>query len=191
MDESSHIPVTATEIGSLWTQYLTDSANVCVYSYFVEKVEDPEIKPMLEHALQLSKAHIQKITAIMKKENRSIPHGFSLEEDVDLTAPRLYTDTYFLHNVHQMAAIGLTIYAGYVAASVRADITEFYSSCLQETALLYKRSKDVLLSKGLYTRGPFMPVKAHVEYVEKQGFIWDVFAEKKTFDRHGNIQSVR
>lgn len=69
MDEKEiQIRLTAGEIGQLWLQYLNDSSSLCVLTYFLEKAEDVEIKPIIEFALELSKSHIQKITAILTKE---------------------------------------------------------------------------------------------------------------------------
>jgi hypothetical protein len=48
-DRGKQIRLTAGEMGQLWFQYLNDSASVCVLTFFLEKVEDSEIKPMIEY----------------------------------------------------------------------------------------------------------------------------------------------
>jgi hypothetical protein len=40
---------------------------------------------VIEHALDLSKEHIKKLTSVFTEENHAIPYGFKVEEDVDLT----------------------------------------------------------------------------------------------------------
>ena len=166
-------------MGQLWTQYVNDSASICLLTYFAEKAEDSEIKPIVEHALRLSEVHIQKIISIFNEENHAIPHGFKIEEDVDLTAPRLYSDSYVLNFVQNMAKVGLTAYSGSLSVAVREDITEFYMECLRETKQLYKMTKDLLLSKGLYIRSPYFPDLEHNEFVKKQRFLWDMLGEKR------------
>jgi hypothetical protein len=160
-------------------QYLNDSSSICVLTYFLEKVEDQEIKPIIEYALELSKSHIKIITAILTEEKNVIPHGFSIEEDVDITAPRLYSDGFVLNFLNQMSKVGLTLYGAAVAASVRNDIKTYYMNCLTETMELYKRSTDLLLSKGLFIRSPSLPNLEKVEFVKKQWFMLDVFGEKR------------
>ncbi|MEH7234622.1 DUF3231 family protein [Bacillus sp. JJ1562] len=177
--KGSQIRLTAGEIAQLWIQYLNDSASICVLSYFLEKAEDEEIKPIIKFALDLSQSHIQKITAILQEEKNVVPYGFSLKEDVDLTASRLYSDSFALNFINQMAKIGLTSYAGSVAASVRDDIRTYYSECLTETMQLYKNSTDLLLSKGLLVRPPSLPNLEKVEFVKKQWFMLDVVGEKR------------
>jgi len=173
------IRLTSEELAQLWIQYLNDSSSICVLSYFLEKAEDEEIKPLITYALELSQSHIQKITTILTEEKNVVPYGFSIEEDVDLSAPRLFSDSFVLHFINQMSKIGLTSYAGSVAASVREDIRSYYMDCLGETMQLYKRSTDLLLSKGLLIRSPSLPNLEKVEFVKKQGFMLDVFGEKR------------
>ncbi|WP_079508875.1 DUF3231 family protein [Mesobacillus jeotgali] len=177
--KGSQIRLTAGEIAQLWVQYLNDSASVCVLSFFLEKAEDEEIRPLIKFALELSQSHIQTITAILKEEKNVTPHGFSIEEDVDLTAPRLYSDGFVLNFINQMSKVGLTSYASSVSASVRDDIKTYYMDCLSETMNLYKKSTDLLLSKGLFIRSPSLPNLEKVEFVKKQWFMLDVFGEKR------------
>jgi hypothetical protein len=136
--EENQIRLTAGEIGQLWVQYLNDSSSICVLTYFLEKAEDQEIKPIIEYALELSKSHIKIITAILTEEKNVVPHGFSIEEDVDIIAPRLYSDGFVLNFLNQMSKVGLTLYGAAVAASVRNDIKTYYMNCLTETMELFK-----------------------------------------------------
>ncbi|WP_370875926.1 DUF3231 family protein [Evansella vedderi] len=57
-------------------------------------LEDEDIKPIAEKLYQFSKQNIEQIKQIYVKENHTIPMGFT-DEDVDVTAPRLFADTYF------------------------------------------------------------------------------------------------
>ncbi|UOQ92198.1 DUF3231 family protein [Halobacillus shinanisalinarum] len=179
MEQGKQRRLTATEISQIWAQYMNDSGSICMLTYFLEKAEDAEIKPVIAHALEISQSHIQKVTSILTEEKNKLPHGFKLEEDVDLTAPRLFSDTYVLNFIHNMAKIGLTAYSVSLSVAIRADITDFYMECLSETQQLYKMSKDLLLSKGLYTRPPFFPNIGQFEYVETKGFFLDFFGEKR------------
>lgn len=179
MEDKSQIRLTAGEFGQLWFQYLNDSSSICVLTYFLEKNEDAEIKPIIEFALDLSKSHIQKITAILTEEKNTVPSGFSIEEDIDLTAPRLYSDSFVLNFINQMSKVGLTTYAGSVGTSVRSDIRSYYMDCLTETMKLYNRSTELLLSKGLFIRSPSLPNLEKIEFVKKQWFMLDVFGEKR------------
>lgn len=180
VEQGKQIRLTSGELTHLVIQYMQDSGNVCTLSYFLEKVEDEEIKPIIEHALKLSQDHLQKISAILTEEKHAVPHGFKVEEDVDLTAPRLYSDSFKLFYVYQMAVIGLVSYASSLSNSVRSDITTYFQERLSETIELHEMSKDVLLSKGLFIRAPYLSNLNEVDVIKKQGFIWDILGEKRT-----------
>nr|WP_223701778.1 DUF3231 family protein [Sutcliffiella deserti] len=179
MENGKQIRLTSMEISQLWAQYLNDSGSICILTYFLEKAEDTEIKPVIEYALKLSIKHIEKLTSIFIEEKHAIPHGFKIEEDVDITAPRLYSDIYVLNFINQMSMVGLTTYGASLSGSTRADITDFYMECLSETMQLFKQSKDLLLSKGLYIRSPYLPNLEKAEFVKKQRFVWDIIGEKR------------
>lgn len=42
--ETHHIRLTSSEVGGLWANYIADSMFICVYKYYLAKVEDAEIK---------------------------------------------------------------------------------------------------------------------------------------------------
>lgn len=69
MEQGKQIRLTSGELTQLVMQYMQDSASVCTLSYFLAKAEDAEIKPIIEHALKLSQAHLQKVNTILTEEN--------------------------------------------------------------------------------------------------------------------------
>jgi hypothetical protein len=146
---------------------------------FLEKVEDEEIKDIIQYALELSKKHVQRISAIYKEEKSAVPKGFSIKEDVKVTAPRLYSDSFVLNFIYQMGKVGLTLYGAALATSVRRDIRTYYMECMNETMELFERSTELLLSKGLMVRSPSVPNLGKIEFVKKQWFMLDVFGEKR------------
>lgn len=62
MEREQQTRLTSGEVSQLIFQYLQDSSSVCTLSFFLEKVEDKEIEPIIQHALQLSQTHLQKIS---------------------------------------------------------------------------------------------------------------------------------
>lgn len=87
--------LTAAELSGLWLQYMGDSMAICVYKYFLNIVENNEIKPILEFALQLSESHVTKIPEFLHSANYQVPIGFT-ENDVNVNAPVCFlTNFYF------------------------------------------------------------------------------------------------
>ena len=95
------LPLTSSEIASIWTSYMQDSMARCVLAYFLKHVEDEEIHDIVQFAYDVAISHVEKLTTIFKEEQIPVPTGFTYEHDVNLNAPRMYTDiftlTYFTH----------------------------------------------------------------------------------------------
>ena len=58
-------------------------------SYFLEKVEDEEVRPIIEWTLDTAKENVSIMQEIFKKEDFPIPIGFT-EQDVNPKAPRAF-----------------------------------------------------------------------------------------------------
>ncbi len=177
--EGKIIKLTADEISQLWAAYMNDSAAKCQLSHFLAKVKDDEIRPVIEHALELSKAHVATLADFFKKENYPIPYGFSLEEDVDENAPKLFSDTYVLNYLNQMGKIGLQGYSIAVSLAVRSDIYSYFAECLKESIDLLRIANNVLLSKGLYIKSPYLETPGNVDFIKKQNFLTGYFGERR------------
>jgi hypothetical protein len=70
--------------------------------------------------------------------------------DVNLNAPRLFTDSFMLTYINHMAKAGMLAYSGFVSMSAREDIRTYFMAGLQEVAALFNQSSIVALSKGVF-----------------------------------------
>jgi hypothetical protein len=147
-------------------------------SYFINRTEDSEVSPILQHALKLSEQHIQYITPIFNQEKLPIPNGFN-ENDVEINAPRLFTDTFYLQYLTYMARVGLHNYTLILNHISRSDIRNFFTNCINESAQLYNMIADIRLSKGIFIKPPIVEVPKEVTYVKSHSFITDFFGEKR------------
>ncbi|WP_077211947.1 DUF3231 family protein [Bacillus dakarensis] len=180
MPEFSHnVELTSSEIANLWSQYMNDSISICILSHTIEHTKDEDIKEVLMFANTTAKSHIEKITDLFNKENFPIPKGFSLEEDVNLNAPPLFTDTFMIIYMHVMTLLGLTGYAGAVATSSREDQIDYFSQCNKETMELYKRTARVMLNKGIFSKPPRINTPTGVQFVDNQNYLTGWFGKKR------------
>lgn len=177
MQTEQNTKLTSAEISQLWTAYYNESLAICIFSHFLNNVEDAEIKSVLNYSFELAQTHIEKLKLIFEKETFPLPVGFKLSEDVDLRAPRLFTDTYYLNFVAQLGSLGLTAYSMAVSFAVRKDINEFFIECLRESTGLHTMTNEILLSKGLYIKSPITPIPNRVDFVKKDGFLKGFFGD--------------
>lgn len=149
-----------------------------VLKYFINKVEDDEIRPVIQDALDLATSQLQKLTVIFEKENKPVPLGFT-DQDLNVDAPRLYTDNYFLQYVFQLGSLGVFSYSSSVTVSTREDVYFLFSDGLRAYNELHQKAMLVSLSKGLYTRPPYIPTPNEVDFVKKQNFLQGWFGERR------------
>jgi hypothetical protein len=179
-EKESHIKLTSAEIASLWSTYMSDSAALCVTTHFLETVKDPDIRPEIEFAYSVSKNHLEEITDIFNKENYHIPIGFSVERDVFIKAPRLFSDSFYLYFLLNMGGGGLANYGMALNLCTRKDTIDFFSNAVYKSVELKKRVTEVLLNKGLYIKPPYLDYTERPSFVEKESFLRGWFGERRT-----------
>lgn len=163
--------LTASEIASIWTAYMNDSMSKCILCYFLKILEDPDIRSVIQFAYDLSSTHLEKLTSIFQEELIPIPTGFVTADDLNLNAPRLYTDPFMLTYINHMAKLGLVGYSGFIAMSARDDMRSYYREGLTEISELFERSSKVLLSKGLFVRSPYIAYPTANDFVDTKKYL--------------------
>ncbi|WP_394236194.1 DUF3231 family protein [Niallia oryzisoli] len=170
--------LTAAELSALWLQYMGDSMAVCVYKYFLSIVESKDIKPILESSLQLAESHLEKITEFLKSANYQIPIGFT-ENDVNVHAPRLFSDQFLLFYSYIMTIHGLTAYSLAIANTEREDIQNYFFECTVSSRELFAKVLQLAKNQPKYTSVPSIPSPHGAEFVESPGFISNLIGDKR------------
>ena len=173
-----NIPLTASEIGFLWVQYINDSLNNCVMKYYKNICQDEEILTIIENSLSISEKGIKIISEIFSKENQPIPVGFT-DEDVNVDAPRLYSDSFILMYIQKLEVVAMASISMAIGLSARSDVSGFFRDLLISVSELHDKARKVMLSKRVYVRSPQIPVSNQVDFIEKQGFIFNFLGQDK------------
>ena len=119
------------EITNLWTHYIRETMAVCVSKYALKCAKDTDIISTFEFALNLSNNHIKKLKEFFIQEEFPIPIGFT-EKDVNLNAPPLFTETFWLEYIYGMTMHGSSLYSLAFNSSARKDIRDFYYQCVND-----------------------------------------------------------
>ncbi|WP_099364878.1 DUF3231 family protein [Fredinandcohnia onubensis] len=178
MEDKSKIRLTAAEMSSLWTQYINDTLALCVNSYFLEKVEDEDVRPIIKFTLEASKENIAIARDIFEKEDFPIPLGFT-EQDVNVKAPRLFSDTFILMYLRQMSILGMAGSSGALGLATRPDVVAFHKRILNLGVELQDQTRDLMLKQGTYVRPPYISIPDKVDFVEKQHFLAGFVGKKR------------
>lgn len=180
MDNSSHntIRLTAGEVSSLWSQYQSDTMVICILNYFRSICEDPDIHAIVEYALQKSLEHVSAIQAILNADKFPVPIGFT-GDDVNVNAPRLFTDVFVAKYLRQMALLGMTAGSIAIGMCARNDVSELFSKILTDAASLHNKVRLVKLEKGIYLRSPAISTPDKAEFISRQSFLGSMFGSEK------------
>ncbi len=178
MEDKNKIRLTAAEMSSLWTQYINDTLAECVNLYFLDKVEDEEVRPIIEYTLESSKESQKIVREIFEKEEFPIPLGFT-ERDVDVKAPRLFSDTFVLMYLRQMSILGMAGSSGALGLATRPDVIAFHKRVLNLGVELQDQTRELMLKQGIYVRPPYISIPDKVDFVEKQHFLAGFMGKKR------------
>lgn len=168
--------LTSAEVGKLWATYMGNSMSKCVLSYYLNHVDDKEIKKVLEKAMNLSEQFTQTIKEMFTKENHPVPVGFT-PEDVNVEAPRLFADEFYLHYLKYVAKAALSLYAIAVPLMTRPDVRHFFTDALQSGMDLMNDMQGLLISKGLLIKPPYIPMPKQVDFVKKDSYLNGFFGD--------------
>jgi hypothetical protein len=175
---ATNIRLTSGEIGELWTNYVYDSMSKCVISYFLKKCQDTDICSLIEYDLSGITTNLQRTKDILNSVNFPIPIGFT-EEDVHLDAGKLYSDVFMLHYIKIKSKFELINYSASRSLCARADVIEHFNNCISSEMDICNKADDILLSKGLFIRSPYIPVPDQIEFVKKQSFMAGFIGDKR------------
>jgi hypothetical protein len=170
MNDKAKIRLTAAEMSMIWTQYINDTSSICVNSHFLEKVEDEEVRPVIEFALNGSKQNISFLNDFFIHEKFPVPIGFT-DKDVNTRAPKLFSDTYVLMYLRNMSVLGMAAASGTLGIVTRPDLIVFFKSVLKTAVGLQDLTRDLMLKQGTYIRPPYISIPDKVDFVEKQQFL--------------------
>jgi hypothetical protein len=178
MDRNHDTRLTSGELAGLWGQYINDTAATSVLTYFLANVEDAETRKIIEIALQSAQSHVTEISEIFLQEKFPIPFGFT-EKDVNMEAPRLFSDPFYLLYLKNMSVLGMTANTMAIGLGAKSDIVSFHKKVLSDAVSLQKMSSAVLLEKGLYIRPPYIPQPEKTEMVHKQSFLGNLIGGQR------------
>ncbi|WP_274365004.1 DUF3231 family protein [Paenibacillus thermotolerans] len=168
--------LTGTEMGKLWATYVSNTMAICVLAHYLKLVDDTKIKQILEYAFGLCKDIIGEIETIFNEADFPIPLGFT-DRDVNLEAPRLFQDEFYLHYLQYSGKAGMSIYSVAIPLVTRKDIREFYTRILNDTIKLAAAVNDTLALKGQLMNDPVIPSPSKVRFVHNQSFLKGFFGD--------------
>src|SRR3954471_7743800 len=141
MEDKTNVHLTAPEMSGLWTQYINDTLAVCINTYFLEKVEDEEVRPIIEWTLDTAKENLTIMEGIFKKENYPIPIGFT-DQDVNVHASKLVSDSFMLVYLKNMSIIAMAASGASLGIVTRPDLVSFFKRISKKADMLQDLTRE-------------------------------------------------
>jgi hypothetical protein len=178
MHDKTNIRLTASEMAMLWTQFVNDTSSICVNSFFLEKAEDEEVRPVIQFALNASKQNVSFLEDFFSNERFPVPRGFT-DKDVNKEAPKLFSDTYVLMYLRNSSILGMAAASAALGFVTRHDIVAFFKTVLNAAVELQDLTRDLMLKQGTYLKPPYISTPDKVDFVEKQHFLAGFISKKR------------
>ncbi|MEN6390693.1 MAG: DUF3231 family protein [Syntrophomonas sp.] len=178
MGVSHDAPLTSAELGRLWRSLSYYTMLKCIYQHYASHLDDSYLLQIFNDGFAMLDTRIRQATELLKSEAYPLPLGFS-EEDVDLKAPRLYSDLFYYYYTFTMSQIDVSNSGMNLAAAARADVREFYTKSLEATMRYFNTFCELMLQKGLYIRPPFISTSGEKDYVDRQSFLRGFLGERR------------
>jgi hypothetical protein len=116
------------------------------------------------------------IKDIFIREDFPVPEGYT-EEDVNLSAPRLFSDKFYLHYLIYTCKAGMSLYSTAIPIMSRKDVRYFFIDTLYSTVELVVDVNNLLEAKGLLVKPPSIPTPDKVNFVKQQSFLNGFFGD--------------
>jgi len=118
-------PLTSSEIGILWIQYMGDTMALCLEKFHVAKEQDSQVRTIYQDAVLLMEKTTAQIRQLFQNECIPLTQGFT-DADVNLEAPPLYSVIYQLQYFKYEMNLRLMANGHCMGESSRADVRNFY-----------------------------------------------------------------
>ncbi|MFC0211460.1 DUF3231 family protein [Paenibacillus chartarius] len=174
-------PCTAPETGYLWLNYMTDSMTVQLLRHMHAHCQDADIRDIQLQVRQLAEERLTRTAKLLEDEQAALPNGFT-QQDVNVNAPRLFSDDFTLLLLYHMTNRSLVVCAKALAMVVQPGVHDYFTACMRDTVEIGTRTKAHLLSKGLLSAPPFLHASAGARPEQRESFLQGYFGRGRTMN---------
>jgi len=159
----------SSEIGHLWTSYQAETISVCMLKQYVQETGDPDIRALLQQALDLSSQRVHAMETIFNAIHHPIPSAFGVQ-DVNVSSENLFNDEFKLAYTRLMHKLVLINYSQAFTLSVRIDIRNYFKECIDTSQDLIEKATDLLITKKALIHSPYIEIPKSVKFIENTDY---------------------
>jgi hypothetical protein len=170
--------LTASEIGTLWGEYVNGTAADCINKYMFSIIEDKSIKSVFDDAIKIFDNQKKQIINLLEGEGFLVPKGFT-DVDINMKAARLFSDIFCLQFLNIMTIHGLQGHITSLNVSVREDIRQMFDAFDNDGKKIFHLTTELLLQKGVFQRDPYIYPQSNIEFISTKDYAQGLFTTKR------------
>ncbi|MFC0212874.1 DUF3231 family protein [Paenibacillus chartarius] len=163
-----------TNISNLWQAYTGNSINVVFNQYSLQFLDDPKIRQLCQLTLQYAQYNVDKLEEIFHDLDFPVPIGFT-DADVNLKAPRLFSDHFWLYFLNEMSVNGMIGYALSIGISVSEMVRQFNKEAMNQAIELYEKSLNLMQEFEVFDNFPQISIPGIPEFAHQQSYLLSWF----------------
>jgi len=164
------IPISSSELGTLWTTYQRKKMMKMLINHFVDKSENEESKKILFDFTKETEIHISEIENIFSNEKAICPIAFD-DNDIFKDAPPLFEDMFSIIFLRLLMKMDMGANAINLSMAYRNDIREFYKRSSIYSQDIFDLCTGFLLERGILARPPYVTMPKRTEFVEEKRYM--------------------
>src|SRR5690625_3420550 len=166
------------EVSHIWMGYQYESLHFCGITFFLQHVDDDPIREILEEGLLLTRKRMVQMEQLFTEYKQLLPKGFDVDSDVNLLAPRLFSDVLYLRYMMYTVQLELINYSLAYRDAMNDYVLHFYHQVITDSINLEFKAKNLAKEKGIYIPTPNIPKQLQNELVKKETFLAGWFGDK-------------
>lgn len=178
METTTMTPLTSAEIGKLWGSFLSELGVERIFKVFSAHCEDQEIQTVMETALKFSHQNQKFLTSLFNEEGLTRPIGFA-DKDIHPEAPKMYKDLFYLYYLIFLAKAGVITNGFAIIVSTRNDVIDYYEQTIQQSELIYRMAKKILLKQGSPFEAPTIPLSNQIDMADNQSYLGKMLGSQR------------
>ncbi|WP_338448418.1 DUF3231 family protein [Niallia oryzisoli] len=179
MEKVEIVKLTSAEISGLWSTYMNVSVVICFMTHFLETCNDPDILEILKEGNHFAQKHKNEVEQLFLKEKIVIPNGYKVDKHVVTSAPKLFSDVFYIQSVLQMCRFGVASHTANFTISAREDIRKMFKEFIDDVSHLYNRVVNCMQEKGIYIRMPSMNYPSEIDFINKENILTGWFGRRR------------
>lgn len=177
------IPITSSELATLWMTYQKDKMMITMMDYFLVQIEDSEAKQIVSTYYESIDKLCTEIEQILTNEGAIVPIAFN-NSDVRKDAPPLFDNMSEIMFLRIMMKVDLGFNVLHLGMSYRKDIRDFFKRCVIVSQDTYDMCSEYLLKNGVLACPPYVTMPKLVEFIEDKKYTKGIkiFGKKRTLN---------